>query len=653
MTAMGMGAASGRPVEWMRRAALLAVGHQIAADDAAALEPRSGWPGCETDWQPLTHEAADLPLAPEAWAEAAAVAAERFPEAAAAFSILADNPGLHLPTPAVFARIAVAGLRLDYDTALAAALAAAGEPGGRLELAAPANLQLPAAQHGLRLSAAGLARVFRREARPRGERLVADHAPILAGEARAAMRILAGEGAVSLRSPSRRMARQLALDLAALLPGHACEILALRPGEAVPDPGESSVPLAVDLFDLDQEPRLPLDFGGGLVLLAPDRLETGRIRAVDAPPLAPPRARAVWEAAGVPAGLADRLAPRFALTLPELLAARQEALTLEALTETGMTGGGMAVGVPPDPGPSCRRPSVATGLEQAILAAGARRMGPFVTVVPTDVTLDDLVATPEMRGQLRDAVDWRRTDAQVWTGMGLPRAAGMAQGLSLLFSGPPGGGKTFAARCLAHALGLNLYRVDLSQVVSKYIGETEKRLARIFDEADAGHGVLFFDEADAVFGKRSEVKDAHDRYANIEVGFLLQRLETFAGVVVLATNLRANLDPAFTRRMQFIVEFPMPQKPERAELWRRHLPGPDWLDRQVDVEMLAERFRLAGGNIRNAAVAAAHLAAAEAAPVGPRHLARALVRELEKSGLPRGAEDLGPLALWIDEGAAP
>ena len=192
---------------------------------------------------------------------------------------------------------------------------------------------------------------------------------------------------------------------------------------------------------------------------------------------------------------------------------------------------------------------------------------------------------------------------------------------------------------------------DLASVVSKYIGETEKNLEQIFDAASAGNLVLFFDEADAVFGKRSEVKDAHDRYANIEVGFLLQRLESFAGVVVLATNLRSNLDPAFSRRMQFIIDFPMPQQAERERLWRRNLPAPGWCEPDLDVPMLAERFRLAGGNIRNAAVAAAHLAAAEQARLGPRHIARALVRELEKSGLPRGAGDLGPLADWLEDPA--
>lgn len=631
MIALGIAAAGGQPAEWMREAALLAVAHQVQAGEAAGIDPRRGWPERAAEWQDLADRAADLPLAAEAWAEAAALAAERFPEAAAAFSILADNPALHLPTPMVFARIAVAGLGMDFDTALAAALAASGG----IDLAPPPGLGVPATQWGMRLSAEGLARGFRRAARPGGELVAATHRPVMARPARAAARILAADGAVWIRSGSRRMARQLAADLAALLPGRGFDLVDLRPGEPVPR-SEGPLPLVLDLFALDAAPRLPQPAPGGtgLVVLAPDRFEEGPLRAVDAPPFTAAEAAAVWQAAGVAPGTAAALAPRFRLTLAELLAARLEAATLEALA-----GGDDAI--PPAPPGAAR-------FAQAVLAAGGRRMGPFVTPVVSDVTLEDLVVPPGIHAQLADAIAWRRTDARVWGEMGLPRDAGEAPGLSLLFSGPPGGGKTFAARCLANALGLNLYRVDLSQVISKYIGETEKRLARIFDEAEAGHGVLFFDEADAVFGKRSEVKDAHDRYANIEVGFLLQRLECFAGVVVLATNLRSNLDPAFTRRMQFIIDFPMPQQAERERLWQRNLPAPDWRESDLDVAMLAERFRLAGGNIRNAAVAAAHLAAAESAKLGQRHIARALVRELEKSGLPRGAGDLGPLADWLE-----
>lgn len=632
MTAMGIGASSGPSAEWMREAALLAATHHVQTGDAAGLDPRAGWPERAAEWQDLAARAADLPLTPEAWAEAAALAAERFPEAAAAFSILAENPALHLPTPSSFARIAVAGLGLDYDVALGAGL----DAGAGVDLTPPPGLGVPSAQWGMRLSPEGLARSFRRVAPARGDFVGVLHRPVLLRPARAVARILASDGVVWLRSRSRRMAQQLAADVAALLPTKGYEVVELRPGEAVPH-SDGAMPLVLDLFALEAPPRLPPVLGrGGVIVLAPERFDEGRLRAVDVAEFTADEARSVWEAAGIAPATADALCGRFKLTLAELVAARQEAETLDALLRDGDT-------VPGGP------PSTAQ-FAQAIRAAGARRMGPFVTNVLSDVTLDDLVATPDMRAQLADAIAWRRADARVWGQMGLPRDHGEAHGLALLFSGPPGGGKTFAARCLANALGLNLYRVDLSQVVSKYIGETEKRLAQIFDEAEAGHGVLFFDEADAIFGKRSEVKDAHDRYANIEVGFLLQRLEVFGGVVVLATNLRSNLDPAFTRRMQFIVDFPMPQREEREALWRRNLPHGDWQEPGLDIGMLAERFRLAGGNIRNAAVAAAHLAAAEGVKLGQRHLARALVRELEKSGQPRGAEDLGPLAACLEGG---
>ncbi|MDT1061998.1 ATP-binding protein [Paracoccus sp. CPCC 101403] len=638
MTAMGLGPLAAEPAEWMHDAALLAVTHHLQASRTRPpedLDPRSAWPDRAGEWQELVRRAAELPVDASGWTTVAALAAERFPDAAAAFSILADNPALHLPTPGVFARIAMAGLGLGYDEALAAALLAAGAEDG-LELVPPAAASLPASQWGIRLSAEGRGRCFGRALRARGDFFAATHTAVMLRPARVAARILAAEGVVWVRSSSRRMARQLASDIASLGAGRGYELIELRGGEPVPLPDPHAPLLAVDLFALDAPPRIPpvIADGAGLLLLAPDRFDAGHIQAVDAPALDAVENRAVWDAAGIAPAIADALAPRFQLTLSELQGARREAELMANLAQDGDQ-----LLTPPD----------RAAMAAAIRAAGARRMGPSVSNVRTSVTLSDLVAGDEIMTQLRDAVSWRESQSRVWNVMGLPRDAGEANGLTLLFSGPPGGGKTFAARCLANALGLNLYRTDLSQLVSKYIGETEKNLSRIFDEAEAGHGILFFDEADAVFGKRSDVKDAHDRYANIEVGFLLQRLENFGGVTILATNLRANLDPAFTRRMQFIIDFPMPQQAEREELWRRNLPLPDWREDDLDLSMLAERFRFAGGNIRNAAVAATHLAAAEGAPLGQRHLARAILRELEKSGLPRGAEDLGPLAQWLTE----
>src|SRR5438270_259234 len=193
--------------------------------------------------------------------------------------------------------------------------------------------------------------------------------------------------------------------------------------------------------------------------------------------------------------------------------------------------------------------------------------------------------------------------------MGLGKRTPLGRGLTCLFSGPPGTGKTFAAQCLANALGLNLYHIDLSQVVSKYIGETEKALATVFEEAETGHGILLFDEADALFGKRSEVKDAHDRYANIEVGYLLQRIEAYEGVAILATNLKSNIDPAFLRRLRFLLDFRMPDGAMRSRLWGQSLPDVKFVSADVIAEAFAAPFRLRWGSIQNISLAAAHLAA--------------------------------------------
>jgi SpoVK/Ycf46/Vps4 family AAA+-type ATPase len=189
-----------------------------------------------------------------------------------------------------------------------------------------------------------------------------------------------------------------------------------------------------------------------------------------------------------------------------------------------------------------------------------------------------------------------------------------------------------AAQVLAAQLGLEIFRVDLATVVSKYIGETEKNLDRIFDAAEGSNAILFFDEADALFGKRSEVKDAHDRYANIEVAYLLQKMEGYSGAVLLATNLRQNVDDAFLRRLDFVVDFPFPEPPERVRIWRLVLPATAPVEDDIDLAFLAERFRLSGGNIRNASVAAAFLAAADGGVIGMRHLVRGVALEYDKLG---------------------
>jgi SpoVK/Ycf46/Vps4 family AAA+-type ATPase len=243
---------------------------------------------------------------------------------------------------------------------------------------------------------------------------------------------------------------------------------------------------------------------------------------------------------------------------------------------------------------------------------------------------EDIVLTTDRLGQLQELCARARHKSIVLDQWGYGRKHVRRAGLTALFAGQPGTGKTMAAEIIASDLGLELYRIDLSAVVSKYIGETEKNLEKIFRAADQGEAVLLFDEADALFGKRSEVRDAHDRYANVEVAYLLQRLEAYEGIAILTTNLRGNVDEAFLRRLDCLLELPMPEEAERLGIWRRSIPPEAPLGSDVDLDFLARKFLLAGGHIRNIALTAGFLAAAEGGPIGMKHLVRAAKREYQK-----------------------
>ena len=245
---------------------------------------------------------------------------------------------------------------------------------------------------------------------------------------------------------------------------------------------------------------------------------------------------------------------------------------------------------------------------------------------------DDIVLPRDRKEQLREICNTVRYRARVYEEWGFGRKLAMGKGVNILFAGPSGTGKTMAAEIIAGELGLDLYRIDLSTVVSKYIGETEKNLSKVFAEAETSNAVLFFDEADALFGKRSEVRDAHDRYANLEISYLLQRMEAYEGVVILATNLRKNMDDAFVRRLHFAIEFPFPSDGDRLRIWSGLWPEGVPRSPEVDLEFLAQRFEIPGGNIRNIAVAATFLAAADGGVVTMAHLIRALQREYQKMG---------------------
>lgn len=254
-------------------------------------------------------------------------------------------------------------------------------------------------------------------------------------------------------------------------------------------------------------------------------------------------------------------------------------------------------------------------------------------------TLDDLVLPAHQLAILAELGAQAQHRITVYERWGFEKKSTRGLGINALFSGPSGTGKTMAAEVLAGQLGLDLYRIDLSQVVSKYIGETEKNLRRVFDAADVSGCVLLFDEADALFGKRSEVKDSHDRYANIEVGYLLQRMEAYRGIAILTTNAKDAIDAAFMRRLRFTVHFLFPDVAMRLAIWKRAFPAETPVE-ALDTPMLA-RMSISGGNIRNIALGAAFLAAERGEPIRMGHVLRAARREYEKLGRPLTEIDLG------------
>jgi len=246
-------------------------------------------------------------------------------------------------------------------------------------------------------------------------------------------------------------------------------------------------------------------------------------------------------------------------------------------------------------------------------------------------TWEDIVLPKDTLEHLKEVSGFIKYKGKVHFDWGFEKKLSLGKGLNVLFSGAPGTGKTMAAEVLANEVKLDLYKIDLSSLVSKYIGETEKNLKKIFDEAETSNSILFFDEADALFGKRSEVKDAHDRYANIETAYLLQKMEEYEGVVILASNFRKNMDDAFLRRLHFTIEFPLPDDNARKDIWRKMFPKETPISDDVDFAFLS-RFKFAGGNIKNIVLAASFLAAEDSESVAMEHIVKATKREYQKIG---------------------
>lgn len=304
----------------------------------------------------------------------------------------------------------------------------------------------------------------------------------------------------------------------------------------------------------------------------------------------------------------DRLANHFRLTAEQIQAA-----VLSAQTTSQVTGKTIDLF------------AAARGQAGHELRSLARKIDPHYSWT-------DIVLPPTQCTQLQELCNQSRHQHRVYEQWGFGQKLSLGKGLNALFSGLPGTGKTMAAEVIAKELQRDLYKIDLSQVVSKYIGDTEKNLDRIFTAATDSNAILLFDEADALFGKRSEVRDAHDRYANIEVAYLLQKMEEYEGIAILTTNARSSIDEAFVRRLQFIIEFPLPTAVERYAIWQHVLPEQLPRHPDLDIHTLAETYELTGANIRNVALAAAFFAATAEEPLDTKHLKQAIYREHQKMG---------------------
>jgi hypothetical protein len=306
----------------------------------------------------------------------------------------------------------------------------------------------------------------------------------------------------------------------------------------------------------------------------------------------------------------ERVADQFALSVSQMLASAHEA---------------------------AHRGAESSDLGEALWASARAQARPGLQLLAQRIvavaTWDDLVIPEQQQAQLEHLAHQVAHRTTVYEDWGFRAKGGRGLGITALFSGPSGTGKTMAAEVLGNHLDLDVYRIDLSSVVSKYIGETEKNLRRVFDAAEAGGAILLFDEADALFGRRSEVKDSHDRYANIEVSYLLQRMEEYRGLAILTTNDSEAIDEAFVRRLRFIVRFPYPSVGARQRIWQ-HV-WPDGMGDGLDHALLA-RYELAGGNIRSVAVDAAFRAAAAGSQVTMDHVYEAIKAESVKLGVPFG-----------------
>jgi len=277
------------------------------------------------------------------------------------------------------------------------------------------------------------------------------------------------------------------------------------------------------------------------------------------------------------------------------------------------------------------------------------KLDELASPIKPNFTWDDIVMPAQQKKLLQHACSYVKHRHKVYQDWGFDKKISYGRGLSILFAGVPGTGKTMCAQIIAKQLNMEMYKINISQIVSKYIGETEKNLQAVFTEAKKANCILFFDECDALFGKRSEVKDAHDRNANVEVAYLLQQIEEHDGVVVLATNLLQNIDEAFMRRITYVVRFPFPDTQARREIYLRTIPKTTPVDEDIDWEFIADKFELSGGHIKNIVLSAAFSAAEEDQPISMRHMLNAAVGEMKKNDIVVVREELREYSDLLDQ----
>jgi AAA+ superfamily predicted ATPase len=430
------------------------------------------------------------------------------------------------------------------------------------------------------------------------------------------------------------------------LPGHAIPHHSTEINDWVRIWNRQSVLTASALFlDLSDQDHLDRDRSaaiasfveqiGGLLLVSTGQWMPKATRPVMVLDVSKPTAAEqlmLWQSSlGRPVGIADhqleRLVSQFNLSANTIHAVCNDVLTRPLINGAGAHFNALA----PDP--------VDKALWKACCVHTRPQVDELAQRIETRACWDDIVLPEDQKEILREVAAQISQRNKVYGEWGFGAGSARGLGISVLFSGESGTGKTMASEVLANELQLDLYRIDLSQVVNKYIGETEKNLKRVFDAAEEGGAVLLFDEADALFGKRSEVKDSHDRYGNIEVSYLLQRMEAYRGLAILTTNMKSSLDKAFFRRIRFVVQFPFPDMVQRAEIWKRVFPS-NTPTHGLDLGRLA-RLNIPGGNIRNIALNAAFIAAHEGRPVQMSHVSRAARSEYAKLDKPLNNLEIG------------